>query len=975
MSEGIFIRLLGAVTGERHGEAGSEPIDLGPARQQATLAILASAGARPVPMDRLIAGVWGDEAPRNAEQSVYTYIAGLRRVFEPGRKRREPSRLLAGTSAGYILRLEPGQVDALCFAERLAAARDAQRDGDDPEAVRLLGEALEMWRGTALSGLPGPFADKERARLEELRPAALEQRAESLLRLGRQREITEELRDLTRHHPLRERARELLMTALFRSGRQAEALAVYEEGRTVLAEELGLSPGEGLRRCHAMVLRADSRAADQADGGPGGGTDSGPGSRTDSGPGGGAGGAGAARPAVPHELPRPMSEFVGRSQELVRLRERLMPWDGAPPRPLVIITGPAGVGKSALAAQVAGLAKERFPDGQLYVNCRGATPGLPALGALDVLGRFLRGLGVSPDAVPAELDEAAALWRSRLHDRRVLVLLDDAADLAQIRPLLATPYGSSVLVTSRETMTWSEDAFQLELGRMSQAESATMLAKLAGARRVAADAAETTRLVRLCDGLPLALRIAGARLASRPGWSVAALAGRLSDERRRLHELAAGDLAVRSSLASGYTALERGSRPLDRLAARMLALLGRLHVPEVTAEAAGALLGTAPEEAEPALERLVDAHLLDRADDGRYELHDLVRLFAGELRPEGAKEALVRALLYFTASARLASQVTDPHRVQLGRPVEAVPHRVSGQEEAHAWLVREEPVLNAAARQALSSSDDSVAELGLNLTFTLLWHQQRVNGMAAMAELNAMALRVSERLGDERSAMVAHGGLSAFLRMAMRTDEAVEHLQAELALARKLGDLFEEQKALGNLAGAFVTARRFEEALPWAERQLTLAGKSGFAVGERFALLIRGAALIGLGRLEQARTTLHEALRKTEEAGDLGQESQVRFHLGELHLDLDEPNEALPHFLRSRDLLATTTGYAVGRLRCGLGLVRTYRLLGRLDEALHHITEAVAAGGGLGYARWERRLREEQAAVHEALGAKVVHSV
>ncbi|SEG85530.1 DNA-binding transcriptional activator of the SARP family [Nonomuraea solani] len=942
MSKGIFIRLLGAVTGERQGGAAAEVIDLGPARQQSTLVILASAAAHPVPMDRLVAGIWGDEAPRNAEQSVYTYIAGLRRALEPDRRRREPSRLLAGTPAGYVLGLRPDQVDALVFAERLSEAQGARHKGDDLQAVCLLGEALELWRGTALSGLPGPFAAKERARLEQSRLTALESRAESLLRLGRHQETIDELRDLTHHHPLRERVRELLMTALFRSGRRAEALEVYEEGRTVLADELGVSPGEGLRDCHAMVLRADKGAGEAAE-----------------------------RPAVPYQLPRPPAEFVGRSRELRRLEARLTPGDDAHPRPLVIVTGPAGVGKSTLAAQAAHLAKDHFPDGQLYVNCRGATPDMPALTALDVLGRFLRGLGVPPDSVPADLDEAAALWRSRLHDRRVLALLDDAADLAQIRPLLATPYGSALLVTSRETMTWSEEADQLELGRMTPEESATMLARLAGTGRVSADAGETARLVRLCDGLPLALRIAGARLAGRPGWSVAALAARLSDERRRLHELAAGDLAVRSSLASSHTALERGSRPVDRLAARTLALLGLLHVPEVTAEVAGALLGTSPEEAEPALERLVDAHLLDRTGHDRYQPHDLVRLFAGELRPEGAEEALTRALLYYTASVRRASGVTDPHRVQPGWHVEAVPHAVSGPEEAHAWLVEQEPILNAAARQALASADDTIAGLGANLTFSLLWHQQRVNAMVTMVELNTLALRVSERLGDERGAMQAHAGISAYLRMVMRTDEAVEHLQAELALARKIGDGFEEQKTMGNLAGALVTARRFEEALPWAERQLTLATKIGADVGVRFSLLIRGDALKGLGRLEQARTTLHEALRKTQESGDLFQEAQVRFHLGELHLEQDDPRAALPHFQRARDMLLTT-GYAVGRLRSQIGLVRTYRLLGRLDQALRHLGEAVAAGGGLGYDRWERRLRAEQNAVGEALAAKSV---
>ncbi|TDC10247.1 tetratricopeptide repeat protein [Nonomuraea longispora] len=928
VSEKIYIRLLGAVTGERE----AEPIDLGPARQQVALALLASAPARPVPMHRLVSGIWGEDAPRNAEQSVYTYISGLRRAFEPSRGRREPSRLLSGTSAGYILRLRPGQVDAVLFGERVAEAHRARRSGDDRQAVRLLDQALLMWRGIALSGLSGPFVEKERDRLEQLRLSAVEQRAESLLRLDRHAEIIEELRDLTRHRPLRERARELLMTALFRSGRQAEALETFEEGRVVLAEELGLSPGEGLRRCYEMVLRADA----------------------------------ASLSPQPRQLPRRLAEFVGRTDEVVLLRERLAPGDDAPPGPLVIITGPPGVGKSALAVQVAHRVEERFPDGQLYVNCRGATPELPALSALEVLGRFLRALGVPPHAVPSDLDEAAAVWRSRLHGRRVLALLDDAADLGQIRPLLSTPFGTSLLVTSRETMTWGDDFFQLELDRMSHAESATMLAGLAGAGRVTEDAGQTASLVRLCDGLPLALKIAGARLAGRTDWTVATLTARLSDERRRLHELAVGDLAVRSSLAAGHTALERGRRAVDRQAARILALLGLLHVPEATAEVAGALLGVPPAEAEPGLERLVDAHLLDRAGQGRYQLHDLVRLFAGELRPDGARDALIRVFSYYAASARLASSVIDPHRVQTAAPVDAVPHQVSGVEEAKAWLHEEEPVLVAAAAQAMGSPDEAIARLGINLAFGLAWHQQRTYDMTTMHELNTKALRLSERLGDEASAQVAHDYIANALRVTGRTDESVAHLLASLAIARRLGDAFAEQRAMGNLAVVHITGERFEEALPWAERQLALARRIGSRVGVRYALMMAGNAHRGAGRPEDACEPLNAALVDAQEVGDLTHEAQTRMGLGETHLALGRPEEALEHLVRASDLM-TLVGYRIGKLRCLVGLSSTHRMMGRPDRALACVTEAAGFGGALGNPRWERRLAEEQAAVHKAL--------
>ncbi|MEV0615825.1 BTAD domain-containing putative transcriptional regulator [Nonomuraea sp. NPDC050404] len=931
MGEGIFIRLLGAVTAEVGLRDVTEHIDLGPPRQCALLAMLATRAPRPVPMDQLVAGLWADP-PRNAEQSIYTYIAGLRRAFEPGRGRREPSRLLTGSAAGYTLRLAPDRVDALLFTDRLEEARRLQVGGDDSSAVGRLDQAMELWQGTALSGLHGPFADVERGRLDTLRLAARERRAQILLRLNRHHEVVEELRHLTREHPLREPARELLMKALHRSGRQAEALAVFEEGRVVLAEELGVSPGEGLRRCHELVLRGKAPAA----------------------------------PAVvPHELPRPPAGFVGRARELVRLEELLAPRDDTPPHPLVIVTGPAGVGKSTLAARAADLAKKRFPDGQLYVSCHGATPDVPALTALDVLGRFLRGLGLPPEAVPADVDEAAALWRSNLHGRRVLALLDDAADLGQIRPLLATPLGSTLLVTSRESMAWGEDAVQVGLSRMSHAESATMLAELIGAGRVSTDTDQTTRLISLCEGLPLALRIAGARLASRPGWSVSAMAARLSDERSRLHELAAGDLAVRSSLSASHTMLERGSRPVDRLAARTLSLLGLLHVPEVTAEVTAALLGMPVQDAERALERLADAHLLDHATHDRYKLHDLVRLFASELRPDGARDALIRALSYYAASARLAAHVADPPRMVMTKPVDAVPHHVTTGEEARAWLFQEENVLTAAAIQALASPDDTVARLGVSIAFSLYRHQERSHRMVELRDLATLALQVCERLEDTHDLAVAHGHLANALRMLGRTDEAVGHLRAELEIAERTGDVIDKMRTLGNLANAYNSGRRHAEALPWTERQLELARQIDSQVGIRYALMTMGVAYVGTSRPRQAVDVLIEAAANAEKAGDDGFGGQILSTLGDAYLGLDDPGRALPHLLHAYELLSAS-GYRIARQRSLMALSRAYRMLGDLDQALSRITEAAASGGGLGHYYWEGRLREEQEAVRAA---------
>ncbi|NUS05906.1 MAG: tetratricopeptide repeat protein, partial [Nonomuraea sp.] len=924
MSDGLAIRLLGPVT----GSLGGTSIDLGAARQRAVIAMLASPPGRVVTMGRLVEGLWGEGAPPSAEQSVYTYVAGLRRALEPGRRPGQRSNLLVGEAGGYRLLLDPGQVDSCVFAEMVETAADGEG------ALRELDRALALWRGVALSGLTGPFAETERARLDELFLTACETRAELLVRLGRAREAVAPLRELTGRHPLRERLHELLMLALHGDGRQAEALQSFEDARRILDDELGALPGEGLRAAHKRVLSGGAVAPE-----PG-------------------------RPAVPRQLPRDLIGFVGRSRETVRLRSLLAPEDG-PPHPFVVISGPPGLGKSALAVHVAHRVAERFPDGQLALGLRGGTPNVPPLSAHEIAGRLLRGIGVPNEDVPVDLDEAAAMWRSRLHDRRLLVLLDNAAGLAQVRPFLGTPLGVSALVTSRESFSAGDDCVQLRLPPLEASDASAMLTTLAGAERVTADAGQTEALVGLCDGLPLALRIAGARLADHPEWSVGALAARLIDERGRLRELTAGDLAVRSSLAGSHRGLEAGSRPLDRLAARTLAALGLLHVPDVTAEVTAMLLDTPAEEAERALNRLVDASLLERAEGGRYQLHDLVRLFAGELRPADWKGPLTRALAYLTASARAASVTIDPHRVQLVPHVDGPARETADAGEALAWLRKEQQVLNAAAVQALNSPDDDIAGLGVTLTFALIWHQQREQAGQEMIELSTLALGVCERLGDETRAIVAHDHLANGLRLTGRPEQAVPHLERALELAAGAGDSFGELRALGNLANLCLLRQRFEPALGYAERQLAVAREIGSQVGIRFALVMIGKSHLGLGRAGEAYDPLLQALDRALEAGDDTQEAHSRLALGEVLLALDDPEGALEHLRAALSLLeAKGNRFLVDTL---IHLSRAARALGRLDEALSAADRAVYLTKTFGYTLWEGTAEKEQAAVRAAL--------
>ncbi|MCF6473586.1 hypothetical protein FAF44_35160 [Nonomuraea sp. MG754425] len=938
MAAGLTIGLLGSVVGVLDDEEN----DLGPPLQQAIAAMLAMRSGRVVTLGQLIEGLWGDAPPASAAQSVYTYIAGLRRLFEPNRSRREPPNMVARASGGYLLRLEPSKVDACVFDARLDEAAQARKDGDLTRALSLVDEALALWRGQPLSGVPGPFAEGERARLEELHLTAAEIRGEALVGLGRPEEGLTELADLTRRHPLRERLHELLMLALHGCGRKAEALTVFEEARRTLAEELGVDPGEGLRRAHRLVLAADGRAGPDL--------------------------------VVPRQLPRGLLVFAGRTRETARLRSLLDPRDDAPPHPFVVICGPPGVGKSALAVRVAHKVRDRFPGGQLYVNLRGGTPNVARPRAYEIFSRLLRGIGVPDRAVPEDEDEAAALWRSRLEGRRLLVLLDNAADLAQVTPLVSAPLGTAFLVTSRESLAAGDDCVQLRLGPLSDVEATAMLSKLVGAERVSADLGQTNRLVRLCDGFPLALRVAGARLNDRPDWSVGALTARLSDERRRLRELEAGELAVRSSLAASWSALDRSTREIDGAAARLLALLGLLHVPDVTVEAATALSESAPADVERALERLCDAHLLDAGEPGRYHPHDLVRLFAADLLPAGERRSpLRRAIGYYAESVRAAARTSDPHRVHcLYPPIEAQGRRFGSADEARAWLRAEEATLMAAANQAMADPDDGIARAGAGIGLALWWYQQSAYRVSGLVSLGERLLATGRRLDDPVITMEAHAHLATGLYL--RGDPAAfEHGEQHLRLARRLGDRFNEQRAHGNLASTFHKSGRFSDALEHALAQRALAREIGSTVGELFALLMVGRCCRGLDRLEEATAVLEEGAEMARRAGDSLREVEFSLERGHVLIHRGQAGTALGVLTEA---LGPARMTRMTEMSCLVYLARAHRLLGQTGEAVRRSAEAVALAERMGSAYWlERAVEEREGALRkQAAGSRVSHS-
>ncbi|WP_083937015.1 AfsR/SARP family transcriptional regulator [Longispora albida] len=567
------------VLGPVQAWSGGAEIPLGPPQQRAFLAMLVLGGGRIVPVSEIAAGLWGLEPPPRAIGTIRTYASRLRQVL-PGVSYRD---------GGYQIVLPAGSLDLAEFEDRAGRGDHAG--------------ALSLVRGEPLSGLPGPYAERQRARLAELLAGVTEARISADLAAGRHELLIPELTALAAADPLRERASALLMLALYRSGRQADALAVYEHTRRVLADELGCDPGPELQDLHRQVLMAEVPAV-------------------------------AAASAGPAQLPMAPAELVGRDEPLAVVAGRL----AEPGTTVTAISGPGGVGKTALALAAAHIARGEYPDGQLYADLLGAEAQPAEPGA--ILADFLRALGA---AVPESLGARAAAYRSALAGRRMLVVLDNARDAAQVAPLL--PAAGAVLVTSRVRLDELPGTCVVELAALGRADAVELLGRIAGPERIAAEPGASTAVAAACADLPLAVRVAGARLAKRPRWTVAALAERLADESGRLDQLRAGALDVEAALAVGYQQLD----PDTAWAFRMLSVAPPA---DLGLDAAAALLDRTAAETENLLETLVDANMLRTPAAGQYGFHDLLRLYARrcgkrEDLPEERSAALDRLLDHY----------------------------------------------------------------------------------------------------------------------------------------------------------------------------------------------------------------------------------------------------------------------------------------------------------------------------------------
>ncbi|MEU4224895.1 BTAD domain-containing putative transcriptional regulator [Nonomuraea sp. NPDC026600] len=587
MSTGLRFALLGPVRGWR----GETELDLGAPQQRAVLALLLLREGETVSLDELVDTLWGDRAPGSARAIARTYLSRLRGVLHSGA---DEDRVIRSSGGGYAISLGAVGVDWVSFCGLVREAQAMRAGGNPAEAADLLRNALRLWRGTPLGGARGDYIDQERTRLAQHRVAALEERLALELELGQHAEVNEELAAAVAAEPMRERLRELQMIALYRSGRQAEALSAYDGVRRLLATELGIDPGGGLRELHQRILRADPGLAA---------TTRCPVATLPTG-----------RP--PAQLPAAPLGFVGREAELAAIENTLRPTGGTP---VVAITGLGGMGKSALAVQTAHAMRHRFPDGQIYADL-GTSSGRPTAPAA-VLGSFLRSFGVPEERLPTSLEERVALWRTVLADQRVLIVLDDASDANQVLPLLPAAPGCAAIVTTWRHLIDLSGVRWFRLDALPRDDALEMLARLAGHRRVLEERRAAVELVDLCSHQPLAVRVAADLLQARPHWTVRQVGRRLEDD---LYRPAGGNddcALIEAPLLLAQSRLGAQQATAFRLAA--LPDYG-----ELVADSAAALLDLPRPQAHRLLESLVEAHLLLAGPYGTYRYHSLVQAFA-----------------------------------------------------------------------------------------------------------------------------------------------------------------------------------------------------------------------------------------------------------------------------------------------------------------------------------------------------------
>ncbi|GIJ70531.1 SARP family transcriptional regulator [Virgisporangium ochraceum] len=930
------VRILGPLEAFR----GDRPLPLGAPKQRTVLAMLLARANDTVDLTELIDELWDEHPPASATANAQMYTANLRRLLtaEP------PVARLVKRGQSYELSVDPAGFDLPCFRDLAREGRDRARRGDLPAAIERFSAAAALWRGPAAADVAaGRWLSAWRVALDQERATLLDECIEALLALGSHEAAARQAHDLLLREPLRERTHALLVRAVYLAGDVPAALAAYDAARRTLVAELGLEPGDELRQLHRAILnRAELPPL----------------------PGSAAVAVVADRPSVrdrppavvPRQLPTDIAGFTGRETYLRRLdamrSDAGPPGAGAPAAvPIAVIAGTAGVGKTALAVHWAHRVAERFPDGQLYANLRGFGPAGATTEPAAALRGFLIALEVPVQRIPSDLDALAALYRSVLAGRRVLVVLDNARDAEQVRPLIPGSAGCLALVTSRNRLAGlvaAEGARPLELDVLTPAEARDLLAHRIGPRRIHAEPDATSGIVTYCAGLPLALTLMAARAAQRPDSALHALVEEVRQLRGLPDPLDSDDATtdLRAVFSWSY-------RSVSPPAATLFRQLGLHPGPDITAAAAASLAGLDAGPTRALLTELARAHLVDEPVPGRYTAHDLLRAYAAELAasedPATERSATLRRVLdHYQHTAYAAALLLHPHRdrIEPGTPAPGTtPERLADRDHAQAWLDAEYPVLLAAVDRAATAGRYPTAWL---LTWALADHVQRRGHWQDWVRIQQTALHAARSLDDRAKQAHAHRGLGrAYARLGRLTD-ADDHYRRALRIFDGLGDLRGQGHVRRGLAWLQELQGDHAGALRQNEAALALFSAAGYRTAEADCRNAIGWNLAHLGEYRAALAYCEQARDLVDDLDDQHVLISVLDSIGFIRTHLDDQAGAVAVYREALDG-AQRLGDRYLEGRVSANLAEAMERAGDPAGALALLREAVAILDELGH--------------------------
>ncbi|GAA4184413.1 BTAD domain-containing putative transcriptional regulator [Streptosporangium oxazolinicum] len=902
------IRVLGPVDIWRDGRL----IKIVGPKQRTLLAVLVLQADRVVSHDRLLTALWGTKIPASGRRLLHNHLWSVRRLLSE-------SNAVVSTPTGYSLRLRPGASDLDVFVTETALARSALAKGDVAHAAEGFRRALSLWRGPALGGTHPDLQATEGAALEEQRLTALMDRIEADLTLGRHADLVGELRLLVAEHPLNEKLRGQLMLTLHRAGRTAEALEVFRIGRRHFRDELGLDPGEELARIHQTVLSGESVSGDAV-------AAHSPAVRTSH---------------VPRQLPADITRFTGRVEKLRQLDVLLSEREGATTVVISTIAGTAGVGKTALATRWGHRTSVRFPDGQLYINLHGYS-GIPATTGAQALGQLLRALGVTDDDIPHGIDERAALYRSLLADKRMLIVLDNAATPDQIRPLLPGSSPSRVVITSRDALrglSVTHDVHGISLDVLMADEAIALLNTLLGGSATAREADTIAELARLCGYLPLALRLAAAQLTGSSPAEIEEFVIQLRRENRLtvLDLTEDPEIGVRSALEMSYRSLTAPAR-------RMFRMLGLHPGPSIGLDAAAALTGMSADDTAAAVQTLVNAHLLQKDDGQRLSMHDLVRVYAEErcVNDETADHrdnALTGMFDWYRYAVLKAMDHLSPvDTTALGiSPIEGASD-FSGFDEAMAWLEQEHHTLVAVITHA-ATKDRHVHVW--QIFSRLSWFFYMRNYLDDLFLTGETALSSARLAGDRRGEAEILSDLGYAKVFIGRYADHLSDQQAALRIWRSILDRPGEAKALRHVSYALQLAGQPLQAIEVGEQCLVVNRELEDRLGEFIAITYLADSYLTLGRFDKAAKSLEESLKYWREVNREYEETYCLIQLGTVRTELGDPETALDLF-RKALLLSQNQKNKNFETDILNGIATAMRRQERYDEAFEHHEKALS---------------------------------